>query len=254
MKKLILKLRVVHVALFMLIAACQKDYAPDIEPLTPSGNGNKVKTYSETLTLPNGTRVSDTSTLTYDSQGRILSLTSTVTPGNKLLFQYNTNNTYTMDIFVANKLSTHEIFYLNNIPYVDSTLQYEVGRNDTITEKYIYNSNSQWVMLKEYDYSKATGSVLRGVTTFSYDGNGNQVKEQSSSGTVTYDYYPDLPNTLMLGFVYFYQNKNMVKTETHVGGSNQVITHTYTFDNRNRLVTDKSTSNDGRSIVKSFTY
>jgi hypothetical protein len=248
-------------AFILICSSCQKEATLEIGPTTqppttppPTNGAHKVKTYTEDVTYGGGQHVKETFNLTYDNNDRLLSLISTTVLGNKLVYQYNTDNTYTMDIYVANVLSIHELFYLNTIPLVDSIVQYDAVGKDTTTEKYIYNSSKQLVTLKEYRYSKTTGATLLAQTNSTYDNSGNLIKEASTGYTATYDYYPDLVNNFSVGLIYYYQSKNLVKTTTENSGSTVTINHTYTFDSSNRLLSEKEVFSDGNVTIKSYTY
>ena len=74
--------------------------------------------------------------------------------------------------------------------------------------------------------------------------------------STTYDYYPDLLNTLSLGKAFLPQTHNFVKSATLTsGGSSETVTHFYTFASSNRLVKD-STYTSGVDVIaiKSSTY
>lgn len=247
----------VAAVVILILSSCQKEATNDIDTSTqnPSTNLTKVKTYTEDATS-NGGHYVETFNLTYDGNNRLLSLISTSNPGNKLVYQYNADNTYTMDIYEGGVLSIHELFFVNNLPFVDSTLQFDAPRKDTTTEKYIYNSNKQLVTLKEYDYSKATGSTLLNQVNYQYDNAGNQVKELHKTATITYDYYPDRLNNLFVGLIYFQQSKNLLKTTTYIvpGALNEVINHTYTFDSSDRVTSEKAVDSNGDVSIKSYTY
>jgi hypothetical protein len=243
--------------LFVLLtlSSCQKEITGDLQP-TDSNQSTamaKVKTYTEEYTSGT-TQRAGTYELTYDGSGRVLSINSTSTPGDKFVFNYNSDNTYSMDLYNANVLSIHQIFFLNNLPLVDSSFQYDLAM-DTTTEKYLYNSSNQLVSLKFYSYSNRSGSKLLNTTSYTYDNNGNIVNETDAISNTTYEYYPDLANNLSLGFIYLVQDKNLVKTTTYtLGSTKQTTNHTYTFDSNHRVTSEKAISNNGEVLVKTYTY
>lgn len=192
--------------------------------------------------------------MTYDNNNRLLSIVSTPAPsGLKFVYQYSTSS-FTLDLYNSNTLSIHEIAWLNAIPFVDSTFQYN-NTNDTTTEKYIYNASKQLVKKNEYSYSKATGGTLDNTTNYTYDNNGNVITETDDSGTTTYDYYSNLLTPFSLNMSYSPVTKNLPKTLTlKSGGITVSATHTYTFDSNNRLTTDKAVGSNGDIITKSYTY
>jgi len=251
----------VFVVFIFMLSSCQKEVTgdlgtPNTTPAPPS-TSNNVKTYSIDVSGTNGTHDITTFNLNYDGSNRITSFVSATAPGDKIVYKYNTDNTYTMDIFESNVLSIHEIFYLNNIPLIDSSVQYDNLAKDTTTEKYTYNSNKEWVSLKTYKYSKLTGATLLSTANHVYDNNGNIIKETEGSLVVTYQYYPDLVNNLAVGMVYFQQSKNLVKitTETEGISTPKVTTHTYTFDSNNRISSEKKVfSNGADTVIITYTY
>src|SRR4051794_35872437 len=95
--------------LLIFFASCQKEIVTNIEnPVSvPTGGINRVKTYTEDITAGTFHR-SETFQLDYDASRRILSMNSTTTPGNSLTFNYNSDNTYNMELFSGNVLSIHE--------------------------------------------------------------------------------------------------------------------------------------------------
>ena len=232
-----------------IVASCQKDTSS--ENTGPQASP-KVKTYTEDITA-GGTHSVTTFNVAYDASDRVVSITSAASPGDRFVFQYSNGN-YTAEIFNANLLSIHEVYFLNSNSLVDSTFQYN-DTNDSSTEKYIYNSAKKLVTLREYDYSIVTGSQLFNIASYSYDASGNVLTESDNSSVTTYTYYPDLVNNLVFGTPYVPVNKNLVKTATIVsGGTTVVLNHTYTFDASNRLSTDKIIADSGEIVIKTYTY
>jgi hypothetical protein len=218
-------------------ASLPKTYTEDVRS---SVLGNSVTTY----------------TLTYDANNRLISMVSTPSPPSlKFVYQYSPDSSYTLDLYNYNTLDIHEIFWLNSSSLMDSTFQYN-NTNDTSTEKYIYDAGKELTQLKDYDYS-ASGSVLYSITNYTYDNSGNVITQTDNLGnSTTYDYYPDLLNTLSLGQVYLPHSHNFVKSATLTsGGNSEIATHFYTFDNNNRLIKD-SIYTSGVDVIgiKSYTY
>ena len=240
----------------LVLTSCQKEITGDTtSTTTPTPTvSSRVKTYTEDVNL-SGAHTIVTFNLAYDASGRITSMTSASNPGDKFLFQYNGNTSYTMDLYNSNILSIHEVFFINSLKLIDSTFQYN-DTKDTMTEKYIYNPAKQLTQLRQYDYTTATGAVLWEATNYQYDANGNMVKETNSYSVTNYDYYTNLVNNLSLGFVYETTTKNLVKTTTYIsGGSTDVFDHTYTFDSQNRISTEKIMESGGTdSITRTYTY
>lgn len=245
MKNLALSLLSLTGILFFI--SCKKDNSTNASSTRP-------KTYTENITssfLGNSVTTYD---LTWDNSNRLLSLVSTpAPPALKFVYQYSTGS-FTLDLYNSNVLSIHEIFWLNSIPFIDSTLQYN-NTNDTTTEGYIYNASKQLVQKNEYSYSSVSGTTLNNTTNYTYDNNGNVITETDDFGTTTYDYYPNLLTSFSLNMTYLPVTKNLPNTVTNNSGGTAVsVTHTYTFDSNNRLTTDKAVGSNGDVIIKSYTY
>ncbi|MDR3716067.1 MAG: hypothetical protein P4L51_24955 [Puia sp.] len=245
MKNLTLALAAVLGILFFF--SCKKDNSANASSVRP-------KTYTENVTSSITGNSVTTFDLTYDNNNRLISVVSTpAPPALKTVYQYGTGS-FTLDLYNSDALSIHEIVWLNAIPYIDSTFQYN-DTQDTSTEKYIYNAGKQLVQKNEYTYSAATGGTLDNTTTYTYDNNGNVITETDDFSTTTYDYYPDLLTSFSLDMAYLPAPRNLPKTVTiNTGGTTESATHTYTFDNNHRLVTDKIVASNGDIIIKSYTY
>ena len=114
-----MKTPVIVLALAILslsISSCQKEITGEGKvPIDTTGTVNTgflVKTYTEDVTSLTGQRFATTYNLSYDQSGRIKSLVSTTNAGDKFVYQYNSNNTYSMELFNSNVLSIHEDFLL----------------------------------------------------------------------------------------------------------------------------------------------
>jgi hypothetical protein len=239
-----------------LFSSCQKSVEWDdiTTPVTPTPS-SKIKTYTEDVNITGGSRVVVTFNLEYDASNRLISMTSTSNPGDKFLYNYSANS-FTADIYNSNVLEIHQVSYLNSFSLVDSTFQYN-NTQDTMTEKYLYNSAKQLVKLKSYDYKKSTGAVLYNTHDYLYDNNGNQISDKDMFSVTTYE-YTDLKYAYTLGPDHLYKAKNLVKTTKYTsGGSTETLNHAYTFDSINRLSTETITgSENGASyvITRTFTY
>lgn len=248
-----LKLTIVRkkILLFALISStlflsCKKETSNSPDP------ASRVKTYTEEYTS-GSTHVTGTFNLNYDNDGRLISMISTSSQGDR--FQYNyLNGGATVDIFNSNTLSVHEKFLLNSDSKLDSTFQYN-DTQDTTTEKYIYNSNKQLIKMINYVYSGGS-SAVDDVTTYTYDASGDAVKEQDYYSQTTCEYYTDLSNSLSLGLDFLpFNSKKLVKTTTISDGySTQVLNHTYTFDSDKRLTGEKIITDTGDIAIKTYTY
>jgi hypothetical protein len=241
---------------FIVLVSCQKE--PD-ENLLPNSSSNRVKTYTESVTSPNG-NYSTTFNLSYDNQGRVIAVTSASSPGDKFVYGYPSNGLYTMDIYNSGAVVLHEDFYLNAASLVDSTMQYN-DTKDTTTEDYTYNANNQLITLEEYHYSKSTGGVLFNTTTYTYGANGNLLRSEDTEGLVeTYEYYADLSYAPPINVgpitVASTRKVNLTKkhTMTYFGNVFTSADFTYTFDSKDRIMTERGVHANGTVVTKSFTY
>lgn len=241
----------------ILFFSCKKSDNTD-----QTSNPDKVKTYSESVTSSDGSEIFVTYNITYDANNRITGVIPVTTLGTKFLFTYPSDNKFSLDLYNSGLLSIHEDVFLNSNSLYDSTFQYN-DTNDTTTEKYFYNSNNQLIALNEYDYSKNSGSEISGVTTYSYDSDGNVVKATDTNNQVeTFEYYPDLIYAMPFINPYLNQglkaSKKMNLLKTHTVTSNGYLvgsaTITYSFDTENRVNSITQTSDDGAIVVQTFTY
>jgi hypothetical protein len=244
--------RILLIAIIAILFSCQKDLTDStVTPTAPKPSSSRPKTYTENYTSSAG-HDSITFNLSYDANGRLISMISASSPGDKFIYQYS-GNTITLDLYNANALNIHANYFLNPYNYIDSSFQYN-DTKDTSTEKYLYNTNKQLVTLKQYDYSTTGGSTLWETTNYSYDSNGNLIKEANSTGTITYQ-YSSLLNTLSIGFDFLPTSKYFPgKTIYTSSGSTVTAVHTYTFDSSNRLTSEKIVADNGEILIKSYTY
>jgi hypothetical protein len=228
------------------IFSCQKD----ADPSGPAVK-NKIKTYTEEITTAAGTQT-QTFNAVYDNNDRLLTLDCITTPGYKFVYQYPNNKEFTMDIYGAGSVIIHVTSFINSsVAMLDSTFQYN-DTKDSSTEKYIYNSNKQLVKKFEYEYSKVTGSVPDNVVDYTYDNNGNLIKEKDYYGESTFKYDTVIPNTLYQGLVYVNNLKQLPTSEITSGG--ETFDHTYTFDSDKRVISDTRVGSDGSVIKRTYTY
>jgi hypothetical protein len=93
------------------------------------------------------------------------------------------------------------------------------------------------------------------VTNYIYDSEGNVVSEGDLNSVTTYIYDQVIPNTISLMPIFFRPFKQLPSKITYQAGGDQYnATHTYTFDEKNRVVTDKAVASNGDMVTKSFTY
>ncbi|MBS1914692.1 MAG: hypothetical protein JST87_00310 [Bacteroidetes bacterium] len=244
---------VVATVLFLLLTACKKSNSNNG---TGTDSKYKLKTYIEDASQSSLGLV-DTFAVSYDGNNRITGLSS---PLVSTLYTYSSNS-FTVDVLENGQPSIHEIDYINSSSLVDSSFQYN-DTNDSTTEKYIY-SGTQLVTLKEYNYSKVSGSQIEAQDDYTYDNNGNVIKDVNSDGmgninTLTTVTYTDMPLTLNLGPVYlpiiskYLQASKTVKDA--FGNLQESVTFSYTFDSSGRVTQETDTIDDGEIIIKKYIY
>jgi len=242
------------VTVIILFPACQKDYDAGVTlpplPTDTSANSNsyKVKTYTEDYSTPAGREVV-TYNVSYDEKGRLSSAVSTTSPGDKFVYGY-TPDSYTLDIYNAGQISIHVVYFINSLSLIDSSLQYN-DTKDTSSEKYIYNAGRQLIRLQEYQHVAGMGAILSNVHHYDYDNKGNLLKDSTNNSLERYEYYDNLFNNLSIGLDIRPRNKNLVKTTISDGGT---VSHTYTFDNLNRLTSEKEVFSTGEVAIRTYTY
>lgn len=245
-------------ASILLISSCQKEVNGDVNTnpgiiVDSTATGFKVRTYTESFTSAAGANFSTTYLLTYDAAGRIISLIDSSDNRNKFLYAYPSASLYTMDLYDSSGINIHENLYLNSVPMVDSTLQYNA--TDTSTEKSIFDAAGRLISLKEFDYTTAGGAQLYEQTDFAYDANGDLVTETTASGTVTTYTYSTALNTIDVGLIYLPKPKHLYSRMTTVdGGITTVVDYTYTFDSLHRVIAGQEVYDNGDVVSKSYTY
>jgi YD repeat-containing protein len=233
-------------ALITIQTSCSKDNS------APNQSVSLPKTYTEDVRSTVVGNSITTYNLSYDGQGRLLSMISTSTPTFKLTYQYS-GSSFTSDIYNNDLLQIHEMFWLNSASLVDSTFQYN-NTQDSTTEKYLYDPGKSLIQKIEYDYHQ-TGAIPAQVTNYSYDNSGNLVSESTNTGSSTQYTYTNLPNVNFFQS-YFPQPKYLINTATmSVSGFLETATHTYSFDSNNRLTRDSVyTSGTDLIVIKSYAY
>lgn len=231
--------------------SCQKQIDnPDPNPVVQPST-DKVKTYTEDYTASSGHYV-NTYNLSYDASGKILSLVSATSAGDRFEYKYSTG-LVTLDLYTANVLGIHELLFLNSNSFIDSTVA-DNGPGDSTSEKYEYNAAKQLTKLTSYSISGGA-DVVDDVANYFYDSNGNQIKEVSNSSVTTYDYYPNLKNPITFQHPFLPTPTLLIKTTTNTnGGTVVVLNHTYTFDSSNRLSTEKVIADNGEILIRTYTY
>ncbi|WP_153799517.1 hypothetical protein [Foetidibacter luteolus] len=242
------------VVTMLLFCSCQKG----IDDTTIPGQvdtSNLPKTYTEEITSSSAGNSSVTLQLSYDTHGRVTSMISTTNAGDKFIYQYPTDSTFTMDIYNGGSVVIHENFFINKTwQLVDSTFQYN-DEGDTITEKYHHDPLGRLSAVYEFSYTTTGGAVETDRSYYTYDSNGNYTSIKGQSTETTYEYDTSLKNVLNRGLLYFYQNKHLpVKTTQSESGETHVATHTYAFDNQNRLTVETISLDNGDAGKRTYTY
>ena len=236
----------------LFIYSCSKE-----KSYSPSSSTSKLKMYVEDArNTPLNTI--DTLYLGYDASNRITTLTSTQT---KEVYTYVSSAQFMLDLYLSGTLSIHEVFSVNSNSLVDSTWQDDqVG--DTSTEAYLYNGK-QLSRKTTYNYTNANGSQIYMQEDFTYDGNGNLVKDIQSDGNgnvsmVTTYTYTSYSFVNLLSPIYLpIQSKNLPASLTQTdgsGGSLGSISFSYVFDSNNRVIKETDLSNNGETVVKTYLY
>lgn len=236
-------------SLFILLnSSCKKESAGNSGP-------QKLKTYTEDITAVGIGHVVETFNISYDSQDRITSITSTTKPGHRLVYQYVNNDKFTFEQIEDNKVMLHCDYFINaEVLQVDSVYQYNI-RKDTLAFKYFYNSDSKIIKQKEYLISHIMPPVWYNTIDYVYDLKGTLTKIAESFAETSYRYDEDLKNTARLEPAYIpAQEKLPSHTYRTRYNATTTIEHTYTFDGQKRLISEKVVSSDGRVTVKSYTY
>jgi hypothetical protein len=229
-------------------ASCKKES-------TGSSAPQKLTTYNEDITAVGIGHVSETFTINYDAGDRITSVVSSTKPGHRFEYNYTNEDAFTFDKFEEGKLTLHSINYINSLSLVDSVYQYN-NRKDTLSYKYIYNSDKQLVTQKEYLHSYLIKNpVWDNTVTYQYDLHGTLTKKTDSYSEISYRYDAEYKNTAQVEPFYFpVHTKLPTHTYTTRWGVLVTTEHTYTFDGDKRLIGEKAVASDGRVTVKSYTY
>lgn len=237
--------------LLATLSSCKKDNST-----STTGSANKLKLYIEDATNTSYNEI-DSFNLTYDGQNRITSLYSSKL---KTVYAYPSSNTFTLDLYTYGVLDIHEIAFINSSSLVDSTFQYD-NTNDTTTEGYVY-SGKLLMRKSTYDYSASSGAQINTQDDYTYDNNGNPIKDIQSDGygnvyTISTFTYTDKLLNYSIGPTYIPQSKNLPATQAQTDGLGNPIanlTYTYVFDSSNRVVKETDALDNGESVVKTYVY
>ena len=233
------------IALLFSLVACSKKDIPNDVPVF-----DKVKTYTETVNSSVLGQFSTTYTISYDQEGRFLSMIDSQNPGNKFMFTHNPSG-FDLDIFAKSNVVIHQDVFLNDI-LMDSTIQFN-DEGDTTTEKYIYNTDKLLVKLKRYNYH-TSGSILDEEINYTYDADRNLLTETDYSSTITYTYNNEvILNTIDLFPINFTHSRRLPSRVTY-SGDDVTVDHTYAVDGQKRLIRDHAVVSNGDEFTKTYTY
>ena len=254
-----MKLKLTIIAAFSIcfLISCQKEYKPDGANIPVTPPSNKLRTYIEDASQTSSHSI-DTFNVTYDNTNRITGLVSSQ---GSFLYSYLSNSTAGLDIYSGGALIIHEEAFLNGLSLLDSTIQFN-NTNDTTTEKYFYTGT---MLTKQvtYDYSTVSGTSIFSTDTYTYDSNGNAIKDVETDGagnvqtTLNYTYSTYLNNVSISPAFIPFKYKYLPATATELdesGTVEDVVTYTYEFDSNNRLIKETDAAQSGDVVVKKYIY
>jgi hypothetical protein len=234
--------------IIILTASCKKESA--------GSASHKLNTYTEDVTAVGIGHVVETFNISYDEQDRITSVVSATKPGHRWEYQYLKEDKFSFDKIEDNKVTLHTSCFINtSLSKIDSTYEYN-NRNDTVSMKYLYDSENRIVKQKEYIHSYLIPTpVWVNTINYQYDLKGTLTKKTDSYSEISYRYDTENENTVQIEPFFFpVQQKLPTHTYTTRWGTLTTIEHSYSFDDHKRLTSEKAVSSDGRVTVKSYTY
>ena len=237
------------ISLFVFNTACKKESAGGVS------GPQKLTTYTEDITAVGIGHVVEKFNVSYDGQGRITGIVSVNKPGHRYVYQYLNNNAFTFEHIEDNKVTKHRDYFINGeVGMVDSVFQYN-NQKDTISFKYFYDSDNRIVKQKEYMHSYLVPTFVYNTINYFYDIKGTLTKVTESSAETTYRYDAEFLNTARIEPDYIpAQEKLPTHTYSNRFNTTKTIEHSYTFDDKKRLTSEKAVASDGRVTVKSYTY
>jgi len=228
--------------------ACKKD--------STSNASHKLKSYTEDVSALGVGHTVESFNITYDDKDRITSVVSTTKSGHKLIYKYTNNDQFTFEKIEDDKVTLHCTYYINaEVSKIDSVYQYNI-RKDTLSVKYLYNSDGQIIKEKEYLHSYLIANpVWANTVKYQYDLQGTLTRKSDDYYETSYRYDADYKNTVQLEPFYFpVQEQLPTHTYTQRFGTLITIEHTYTFDGDKRLISEKAVSSDGKTTIRNYTY
>lgn len=228
---------------------------------TESNNAVSLTDFVKTVSVSDGS-VSYKDELFYDSQGRIDSVNKENGFG-RIIYKYPTTNKIIGQLIKNsnNELLIYWEVYLNSANLQDSAFQYN-NTKDSSSEKCIYNAQSQLINFKRYRIKNKVTTHILSETVYEYNINGNVIRETSiyyggTTPVITNYSYTNTPFSFNYGTLYPYpyqRSKHLVLRKSVLGTFIQTSDYSYTFDNKNRVSTEKEVRNSSTSIVTSYTY
>ena len=223
-------------------------------------NGGKISEYSYTYDLAGRqitkTDLYGTTDYEYDKAGRI---TKVATPGKTTVYSYDK---------AGNRVSQNETYIsLQPSDYVDETtgkeIQYILKKSD-----YTYSNSNQLLKLVERMFDGDNKEIARKTTKYSYDSNGNQLKQSIShtlpdntglrpktTGTAYGDNVSNTIDKLVEKISYTYDGFNRLKkTETVKAGIRTTVHFTYNGDDLRVSKTVKKSDKGYTAEVTNYLY
>jgi len=250
----------VFVAIYC-ITGCSKDNTTNNNN-TPTSY--KVKTIINAYSSGGSTSI-DTSTFTYDSQGRLLADVSTFIGSS---YTINGNTISITTVFPAPLTGS-----LNAAGSIAQLTKPSIGSDPLSTYYYTYDATGAMI----YD----TCIWDNGTTTGAYYATSCVWSDSNMVSCINTDYSQATPIVTTYAFVYLStreyrdygfsearsfsdfisgtvggrNSRNLVNTETQVkSGTSITYTHTYSFDSKGRVTTESVAGTDGSSNVASYGY
>ena len=240
-----------------LLASCKKNSNSNSTATGNNGNAlSRLKYYIEQTNI-SGPVQADSFAMAYDNDGRLISMTG---QSLKFVYTYPSSNSFTLDLYENGAMSIHEVAYIKG-SYVDSTFQYN-NTNDSTTQKFVYKGNLL-ISETDYDYSAAGGATPSRRDTYTYDNNGNAIKdvEDDGSGTInsikTYTYTNQLLQVTTSPFYFPLFSKDLPATlavTDGAGNSMGTVTYSYVFDSSGRVTKETDTEDNGYYVIKTYGY
>ncbi|MFY8129107.1 MAG: hypothetical protein ACOVMM_12065 [Chitinophagaceae bacterium] len=228
---------------------------------TESNNTVSLTDFVKTISVTDGS-VTYKDEIFYDSQGRIDSINKENGYG-RFIYKYPTTNKIIGQLIrnSNNELQIYIEVYLNSSNLQDSAFQYN-NTKDSSSEKCVYNAQGQLINFKRYRIKNKVTTHIISETVYEYNPSGNVIRETTTyhGGTtpvITNYTYTNTPFVFKYGTLYPYPYQipnHLVLRKTVAGTFTQTSDYSYTFDNKNRVSTEKEVRNSSVSIVTNYTY